>query len=180
MPIYMIGNKKLNHTQKGMTILEIMIALFIFAIAIIIAASIFVNAMIGQRKTQAMQDTLENARYALEAMAKEIRMSHSPVVNLAGDEISVTAIKTGGIGVPIIYSYDSASECITKGAPPVPITSDNIKVTNLKFEINDDYENDPVNNHARVTILMSFQVKDANKPDEGADIVIQTTVSLRN
>jgi len=170
--IYMIGKNKIQKKEKGMTIMELMVAFFVFAIVVIIAVSIFINALSGQRRTQAQQDSLDNVRYALETIAKEVRMSKNPQVPIAipaNSILWVDVVKAGNTVIgPIIYEL--AGGRIYKGGRE--ITSNNVKITDLKFYLNDSA------NHPRITIFMKAKV-DGSKPEESAEIALQTTVSLR-
>jgi len=165
----MIGDNKKK--EKGMTIMELMIAFFVFAIVVIIAASIFINALSGQRRIQAQQDSLDNIRYALETIAKEVRMSRGPKIGVNG-ELEVDAVKAGNTVIgPIKYELKDGQ--IHRG--DTEITSNNAEITDLKFLVNSisgEY-------HPRITIFMKAKV-DGSKPEENAEISLQTTVSLRS
>lgn len=71
-------NKKLgkkNKKYKGFSLLEMLIAGFIFSLVITTAVSVFSNVFFTGEKTRGVQKNIETARTALDLMAKNMRMS---------------------------------------------------------------------------------------------------------
>ena len=60
--------------NKGFTLLELLVALAIFIIVSIIAASIFIVAVKNQRQAFLVQNIQDNARFIIERFSKEARM----------------------------------------------------------------------------------------------------------
>lgn len=73
----------------GFTLIEVIVALGIFSIATSYAISIFVQSNQVQKRTANMQRILSDARYALEVMAREVRMGHIDYDYYAGQDISL-------------------------------------------------------------------------------------------
>jgi len=157
-----------NKSQSGLTLIEMMVALFVFSIVVLIAIAIFVNVVQGQRKTKANQDVEENIRYALETMAKEIRMGKDPSV--AGGVLTVEAYKAGGSSGSVTYSL-SSDQIQRNGSA---ITSDQIKVTKLIF-----YVSNAANTQPKVTISITAK-SIGSLPEQQTSITVQTTVSSRS
>lgn len=67
----MIGNMK--NQKKGFTLLEMIVALGVFAVAALLATSSLLSLTDAQKKTFSLQSTYDNVRFALETMAKDIR-----------------------------------------------------------------------------------------------------------
>ncbi|MDO9231355.1 MAG: prepilin-type N-terminal cleavage/methylation domain-containing protein [bacterium] len=67
-------NKK-NKNYQGFSLLEMLISMFIFVVTIIIAVSIFANVASARQKSRKIQKNMEDARTALDLMAKNMRMS---------------------------------------------------------------------------------------------------------
>ncbi len=65
----------LHINQKGFSLLEIMVAIAIFVIAILAAMNIFKNAIDTQRNAVAAQNTQESMRYVFEVISKELRLA---------------------------------------------------------------------------------------------------------
>lgn len=73
-----IKNKNLikqNKNYPGFSLLEMMISMFIFVLTIITAVSIFSNVSFTRKNSREIQRNMEDARTALDLMAKNMRMS---------------------------------------------------------------------------------------------------------
>ncbi len=71
--------------KKGFSFLEVIISTFIFSLVIVVAVSAFVGSFSTRKTVRAEQKNLEEARTAMETMAKNIRMS-SYLKKTAGTE----------------------------------------------------------------------------------------------
>lgn len=60
---------------KGFTLIEVMIALFVFLIITLAMAQTFTQSFSGYKHAKALQRDLENAQFALNLIAKELRTS---------------------------------------------------------------------------------------------------------
>ena len=65
--------KNIRQNKKGVTLLEITVAVAIFSVVMLSATEIFRMVIEGQRNAIASQNVQESMRYAFETMAKEIR-----------------------------------------------------------------------------------------------------------
>lgn len=80
--IFLIGdlnfkNMIKNNLQSGFTLVEILVAAFIFGSVVTIAASIFGLSSNVQISTEIMRDTAQQGRFALEQITRDIRISDS-------------------------------------------------------------------------------------------------------
>lgn len=68
---------KSNHSQNttGFTLIEVLISLFIFSIVMTAAMQIFASAYSGYRVTRLVERDIENAQFAMNALAKSLRTS---------------------------------------------------------------------------------------------------------
>jgi prepilin-type N-terminal cleavage/methylation domain-containing protein len=67
--------KKTSHNQKnGFTLLEMIVAVGIFAVAAVIAVGALVRITGLNRQAQTLQTAMNNAGFALESMSREIRV----------------------------------------------------------------------------------------------------------
>jgi len=179
----MIGDKSQLHKRiefrKGFTLAETLIAIFIFVIIVTSAVALLVSGMMSQRKSISLQTVQDNARYALESIAKEIRMSTiNSSSGYSGSELKITAHKQSG---DVEVSYRLQNNKIERGEGSLPdyqaITSDDVKVTNLMFYLND--YNIIVGPHPRVTVVIETEAI-GDKPEQQAKINLQTTLSSRS
>ena len=159
---------KYPKNNKGYTIPELLIAVAIFSIVILGAVDIFIKSIESQRELFVESEVGNNARYAMEVMAKEIRMAeNTSTVNGSYNTLTITNSK----GIDIVYSLDGTRiKRKIGGINNTWITSDKIKVTNLNFFVNNwDLSAGP---QPRITISMIVKSGDS-------EINLQTTLSLR-
>jgi prepilin-type N-terminal cleavage/methylation domain-containing protein len=71
----------------GFTLLEVLVSLFIFSLVMMATAQIFASAYSGYRVTRLVQHDIENAQFALNALAKALR--NSSIVSAAGNQQSI-------------------------------------------------------------------------------------------
>lgn len=86
---------------KGFTFLEVIVAVFIFALMMVAATAIFAKAMKAYSNTKVIQRDMESAQYAMNLMAKTIRTSS--VIVPSPPPTTVTRL--------VIYDY-SQGKCI--------------------------------------------------------------------
>jgi prepilin-type N-terminal cleavage/methylation domain-containing protein len=66
---------KSNKKYRGFSLVELLIAMFIFVITITAAISVFITIMSNRQKGRDIQKDVEDSRVALDLMAKNMRMS---------------------------------------------------------------------------------------------------------
>jgi prepilin-type N-terminal cleavage/methylation domain-containing protein len=113
-----------NKNKKGFSLIELIIAIFIFTILMITTAGIFSGFFSGYRKARATQGDLENAQFAMNYMAKTLRTSGVKSPTVLGTVSDIT-----------VFDY-SQSKCVQ-----FFFDSSNV----LKYRIGD--KNDPDEDH---------------------------------
>jgi len=170
--------------NRGFTILELLVAVSIFSIAIVSATSLFISAMRGQWNAIAQQNLIENTRFVLEHMSRQIRMAQRLDSAVGTCPANIFFSDSG----PTIKFIDYKSDCIeyrvsankiqlNPGTGFVDLTSDDIRVNNLYFLVEGRLPNDV--KQPKVTIYINADVPSillGGSPD----IRLQTTVSARN
>lgn len=181
--------KKVRQNNFGATLLEMMVAVALFSVTVLSAAEIFKMVVEGQRSAIAAQNTQESMRYALEVMAKEIRMAQKTVGNGCGPQLDGKVYNLQG---NILQFQNIYGECVEYqllgsqfqilrypiGAPPGPgligvITPDEIEVSNLKFIINDNA------GVIQSSVTLNMDVEAVGKELHKSKMKIQTTISSR-
>jgi len=66
---------RMKKNYRGFTLLEMVVSLFIFSLMMMAVTQIFASAYSGYRMTRVVGRDLENAQYALNAIAKALRTS---------------------------------------------------------------------------------------------------------
>ncbi len=191
-------------SQKGFTLLEIMVALSIFTVALLLTTDIFQRIIEGQRNAIASINVQENFRYALEIMGKEIRNAETPLGGCYSSEFgdnsddnntysaidadnSVAGIHGNGLGVRLVFR-NKYGECITyyensgrlyirRNNMIYPITPNNIRVNRLAFNVSDDGNDPNINTKPSVTLQINAEV--IGKESESNELNIQTTITSR-
>lgn len=64
-----------NKKQKAFSLPEVIVAMFIFVLMMLVVTSVFAVMVKTRKQARDMQQRMENVRYAVELMAKNIRMS---------------------------------------------------------------------------------------------------------
>lgn len=186
--------KKIKQFNKGFTLIELMVALTIFLVVSLIAASIFLTAIKNQRQAFLTQNLQDNARYIIEAMGKEVRMSRIETFvapNKAAEETNELEITTFNVdpvaypnGMKVYYRFRNDDD----GKPVIersevdnnnyqPINSGQVKVEG-KFYI---LKNIPVppgpagDLQPRVTIRLLLYPANASEPK----VQVQNTITSR-
>jgi uncharacterized protein (TIGR02599 family) len=157
--------------NKGFTLVELLVSLALFSIVILVVLSILSMGITGQRKVLALQGAQENARFILEFIAKELRMS---VIN--GSTASTLDI-TRSDGNRIGYSFTNGNieRRTIPGGQGGAINSDSVTVSG-SFYVAGVGKAD--SQQPKVTIILGVSGK-GTKTEEQARIDMQTTLSQR-
>lgn len=154
-------------SRAGFTLIEIIVAVAIFALVVVVVLEIFLASLNGQRKAFLLQEAQENSRYILESMTKEIRMStvHQPPSTAEALNL------TNGKGENIWYRFDNAG---TKKIyrDNQPLSPENAEVTGAFYYLVQA-------GHFKVTAVMKIKVR-GMKPAEDTEINLQTAAAARN
>jgi prepilin-type N-terminal cleavage/methylation domain-containing protein len=186
------SKKELNifKSRDGVTLLELMVSVALFALTMILASGIFQSIIVSQREAIASQEMQENIRYSYEKISKEIRTARRDYTHSCIPSGSVYWVSTDGTAIQFLnlrglctcYYLDgtklmsSDGGCaITPFSPinPFTVLPQRLKTNSLFFKVADS----SAKNQAFVTLRMNIEndVKGvANKK-----IDIQTSLSSR-
>ena len=188
---FLIGNNmklKKFTKNKGFTLVEVLVAMGIFAMVSVIISSISLNVNNLQQNTANYQRLQNDGRYMIEKLAREIRAreliypvgpSFISELNFKKDEngkLLSIFLATGNL----IYSiYDE----VTGQTKEDSLNAEDVNVVAVKFfvapYIEDAWGVEPtVNAQPRVTILLKLKNVAAN-PKYEKELTLQTTVSSK-
>ncbi|MFA6422051.1 MAG: type II secretion system protein [Candidatus Buchananbacteria bacterium] len=171
------------NNKKGFTLIEMLMAVAIFAVASVIIMSTFVNAINLEQQTANYQKLQNDGRYIVEKIAKEVRgreiipiypgQNPTSSINFFPDEYdSIVSIYYDPNTKNLIYSQDGFADSLN---------SPNVEIEELKFFIlpsKDPFSNVPISNvQPRATIYMKLKNKPAGK--YAKELIIQTTISSK-
>lgn len=72
-------------TRRGFTLIEVLVAMFIFTLMMASVAQIFSTTFLGYHNMRAVQRDIDNAQYSLNILAKELRTSS--IVNFTSSSV---------------------------------------------------------------------------------------------
>ena len=174
-----------NQFKKGLTLIELLVAITIFIIVLATITGVFVSGVRSQVQAVATQNVADNARYAIESIVKDIRTGtqyeivsskhfkfHDYTGAFAEYCLSDKDGNCADTGVFISRNFGSVKNVITSRNV---ITSDEVLVNYLSFVIAGGGTGDD-NIQPRVTISFGMI---ANRQGATEKINVQNTVSER-
>lgn len=159
--------------QKGFTLVELLVSIFLFSTIMIVSVSMFVYALDLQRKAFNIQKTEESASFIMESMLKELRVSE---ITLPLDDTDCPSSPSSSISVmhPDLgaITYDLEGTSLRKNGQIV--SSNAIEFTKLGFCVTGaqggDYK------QPRVTIMAGLR---SSSTKQQSLIDIETSISPR-
>lgn len=180
------SNKKGIAGDKAFTLIEMLVAITIFALVMGSVIGIFVSAIQSQSKALISQKLLDDTSYIIEYMSRSIRMAQKDDGTCGMDTFNysnsrgLNSIKfrnmygdcqefyLGGIDNKQLIENRTGTVIIDN----LPLSSNNLEIKSLQFIIAGNIPNQ----QPKVTISLIIKPKTTAKPE----INIQTTISQRN
>ena len=187
-------NIQINKSQKGFSLLEMIVAIGIFGAIVTLSVNIVVIAGAAQVKASLLRAVQDNIRFAIQFMNKEVRTSHALTshhadgtlcssgtlcdqirfINDRGDTIAYCVLDNvlirskaqGGVG----------GDCTDPGTN-IHLTSDDVQVNSVQFYVVGDQVG-PADGQPMITMIMDFEAKTSKQKDITA-MHLQTTVTQR-
>lgn len=173
--------------SAGVTLLELIVAVAIFTVVIGGSSGVFISALRAQRVVLADQNLIDNTRFALEFMSRQLRLAARDQTGACTGTADTTYSNSGGIlkfinsdGACVHYRLNANSIEISQngGGSFANLTLSSIAlVTNLSFIVSGAARADSF--QPRVTILITAQ-SFGGLPEVTPELNIQTTVSARS
>jgi prepilin-type N-terminal cleavage/methylation domain-containing protein len=164
------------HSQRGFTIVELLVSIAIFALVTSVGVTVFLRSLRAQRSVVALISANDNASLAIEAIARELRRGRGFQTSLSGTELSFVNAEQRNID----YRYDGSDgvKAIMRrenSGAWYPVTAKNIVVEEARFLVQDDFGGRPI--LPRITMAIKLGTKDRDILDVTTEI--HTTVSSR-
>jgi prepilin-type N-terminal cleavage/methylation domain-containing protein len=187
-------------TKHGFTLIEMIVVLAIFSVATVAIVDIFMMASRAQKRTLTVQKIQSDARFSIEAVAREARMdmidydyyggtiSENPIATLAlrdQDDNQIIFKKSNedcpsGTDQCLVVSIDGGTNWASITSRGVRVVSLNFYVAPLVDPFKLDVENGTYasDDQPRVTVVLSVEGVGV-QPEEQTTVNLQTTVSHR-
>ncbi|MCP6719240.1 MAG: prepilin-type N-terminal cleavage/methylation domain-containing protein [Patescibacteria group bacterium] len=178
--------------NKGYTLIELLVAAAIFFLLVAGPTGLFITSLRNQTRFLAMREVIDNSSYVLEYVSRFLRMARKDLngtcisqsvnyENPAGISSNIRFINSQGLCQEFSLDTDrmqerkSTDDTAVNLGSGVYLTSDDLKVTLLKFQLAGQGQGD--NLQPRVTILFEIRKEGVLGSPETK---LQTTISQRN
>jgi len=166
--------------KKGVTLVELLVAISIFSITIIAFMNLFTKAINYYRENLIENYLLDSSSYLLDYLARALRMAQKDIQgtcigqNLNYYQSDPNRIKfLSSKGECIEFYLESNQLKVLKSGISLPINPSNLLVEDLKFKILGESQDD--NLQPRVTIVLKLK----NNTQPPKTFIVQTTISQR-
>lgn len=196
--------KKKRLNNRGFTLVELLASIGIFSMMMTLLIMTFKEVTVSQRVAISLKNTQENLSYSLEVISKELRQAKranndcEDIIALLGEPAVVASEKVFNTASSskILYFKNKNDECtayyMNEGRLYIvrdsnlgdgldnnlPVTPDEITITDLNFFVTDDLIAAPLITQARVTVRMTAE-SIALSPSVEHSMDIQTTIAAR-
>lgn len=167
--------------RKGFTLVEILVAVALFSIVMTVALGAMFSMVNANRKAQAVNLSMTNLNFALEAMSRSLRTGTAYSCGWGGDCTSGGSMIrfTDQKNQSIVYRYNAANKSIERslngGGTYARLTAPEVQITSMAFYVTGSSRADTV----QPRILITLRGTAGTKPETQTSFNIQTTVVQR-
>lgn len=161
--------------KQGFTLIEILLSLAILFLIITGVVVFSVQTIEAHTKSRAMQNGIENARFAIEGLSKRIRTSNT-ITSSSGNVQSIT-LTDNVDGIP--YSYSFSGEKLKMDGVDL-VGGGNIKVSGSFSVQKTIHDQGGSNRRGFVRISITVTYDGGDDITESDSVTIQSGVSLRD
>lgn len=185
-------------SERGVTLVELLVVLSILVFILGATASIFISVLQGQNRVLQDQELFSQVSYLFDDVSQSIRDSkrddagtclgsggynfkatHGPLIG-GGPYQGIKFIAKDGVCVEFYLDIDGVFKEVRGVATPLNLLSDKFIITYIRFIVNGNKSTASSiktdRTQSRVTMVMSVKTKGSNPREK----IIQTTVSPRN
>ncbi len=183
-----------KNSRQGFTLIELMVAIFIFSLLLVAIVSVFSSTVTAYSKGRAIKTIKENAEFALGSIAKDVRMGkiESAYANGSRSDYLLVTRNRGMSKVCYRVNPNTLSICENVGVNCSSCLSPgykdmiNLSGTNMSFDVltsgfrslTTDPPNDPTR---RGWVEINLNIDMTSGQEMSADAInVQTTVSSRD
>lgn len=160
-------------TEKGFTLIEVLMIVFILGIVVVMGGSLFFSILKGASKSEIVKEAKQNGDYALEVMERTIR--NAKEITDCTTPSSITLKNSDGTATTFSCLAEDGVNKINSGTGR--LTGKNVTLENpCSLSFNCQATTPPI---VAISFILS-QAGSSPRPEEKAKVTFQTTVSLRN
>ncbi len=176
---------KIIKDNGGFTILELMVALTVFSIAMSIISGLFIQTLHTQKILAAAIESSSNTSLMLEQLSREIRLGYNfttstnscgPLLTDFSSGIAFRRFRGAGTAV-VVYEWNKTSSTLARteemGAT-AEVTSENVMANRICFRVT---QNGSAGNPWLITIVGNISPRNLGVEGRGANL--ETTISSR-
>ena len=163
--------RKKGNKESGLTLIELIVAIGIFGLVVTMTVNIFVVALVSQRRIISLRNIEDNARFALESMAREIRTGK----NFGGSISSLSFTNAKGEAIAYRLNNKTIEKSSDGGANYSVVTGPEVAVDYLNFYLLGQAAGDGLEPRVTITIGITSQVG-----NQVSNTKIQNTISERS
>src|SRR3989344_808136 len=144
--------KKLPDSSRGFTLVEMIVAVGLFAVVMLISVGALLSLISANRKTQALHLVMNNLNIALDSMVRSIRMGSKYHCGLGGEYQEANSCPGGDVALAFeafggtddpqnqwVYFYNEETKRIYKsedsGITAFAITAPTVSIDSLTFYV---------------------------------------------
>lgn len=174
-----------RRAKRGFTIVEMMVSMTVFMVAIAISSNFFVAAIRTQSKALADQQVISQTSYALDYMSRSLRMARK---DIDGDCITTPKVNYEKTPTGVRFE-DHKGDCreffLENGqikqyldGEVLPLTSNNLSVEEFNINLEGETQGSSDNlDHFQPRVTLFLSVKEITQKEVKE---FQTTISQRN
>lgn len=163
--------KDKNNKERGLTMIELIVAIGIFSLVIGMTVSIFVLALSSQRRIIALRNVEDNIRFTIEAIAREIKTGK----NFSGGGNSVSFTNAKGEATTYRLNNSIIEKSSDGGVNYSAVTGAEATIDYLNFYLMGQATGDGLEPRVTITIGVTSSVG-----NQTANLKVQTTISERS
>lgn len=141
----MIKNKPTKNKKSGFTLIEIMVAVSIFALVMVVAIGAVLSIISANKKAQALNSVITNLNFALEGMMRDLRTGYDFDCDLTTEGLedcaanpgqSVRFVSSQSDGQKVVYGLDGVEIYKqVEGEEAYSLTAPDVTVEVLNFYV---------------------------------------------
>ena len=131
-------------SDKGFTLIEMIVAVGLFAVVMLIAVGTLLSLSVANRKAQALQSVVNNLNISLDGMVRSIREG---TYYRCGGGLNCTegaeALTFKSLeGIDVTYAYDGSVLTRTENGETIQLTADEVDIESVRFYVSGAVQRD--------------------------------------